>query len=272
MRSVSRSPSNSFLRQRQIYQVDAGGGLWPVSQARPPSSRTRRSPPGRRTGHPRPRRACAAAATATALVPDALVSPTPRSQTRTVRRSGARRRATTWTFVRFGEAHVRLEQRPEPRDVLPGRRRRPRAGCRPTHGPRSSPSIRSGSPTSTSPTSCSTRPSPSIRATMSARARRGSSRPRRAGALREPAGGDARAVPRELGDRAVGVPDPRSRRGRSVVAEHLEHAVGCRRRELARPLGRQRLTLVDEVGRSRARPRSRISSATSPARAGPRRS
>src|SRR5205823_10527537 len=71
----------------------------PRRNARPPSIRTDRSPPGNdTTTSPSP---CVAAATATALVPDDSVSPAPRSQTRAVTRPGPSTR-TTWTFVRFG--------------------------------------------------------------------------------------------------------------------------------------------------------------------------
>ncbi len=59
-----------------------------------------RSPPGKCTRtSPSP---CVAAATATALEPDAVVSPTPRSQTRAVTSPGASTRATC-TFVRCGK-------------------------------------------------------------------------------------------------------------------------------------------------------------------------
>ena len=69
-----------------------------------PSSTTR-SPPGTCTvtrSPTRPRR-WATAAAAHAPVPHDSVSPTPRSQTRIASASGARRRATNSTFVRFGK-------------------------------------------------------------------------------------------------------------------------------------------------------------------------
>ena len=90
--------------------ADGPRSRWPSRQRR--GRRRRGARAGRRPGKctstsPSP---CVAAATATALVPDAVVSPTPRSQTRAVTSPGPSTR-TTWTFVRFGKARMRLEQR-----------------------------------------------------------------------------------------------------------------------------------------------------------------
>src|SRR5438477_432350 len=65
-------PSSSLYGECPLYISRGSAG--PISVARPSSSRTRRSPPGKWTStSPSP---CVAAATATALEPDALVSPT----------------------------------------------------------------------------------------------------------------------------------------------------------------------------------------------------
>ena len=68
------------------------------------SSSTRSSPPGIRTvtGVSHQPFTIAAHATATALEPEALVSPAPRSQTATVTSCGPSTR-TSWTFVRSGK-------------------------------------------------------------------------------------------------------------------------------------------------------------------------
>ena len=52
-----------------------------------------------------------------ALVPDALVSPTPRSHTRAVTCPGASMRAT-WTFVRFGKRGWVSSSGPIAREVV----------------------------------------------------------------------------------------------------------------------------------------------------------
>src|SRR5438105_1197645 len=82
-------------------QISSAG---PVSVARPPSSSTARSPPGRCTvtGLSHQPRATATAAAATELVPDESVSPAPRSQTPTVSSCGPSTR-TSWTLMRSGK-------------------------------------------------------------------------------------------------------------------------------------------------------------------------
>ena len=146
-----------------------------------------------------------AAATATALEPDDAVSPAPRSQTRASITPSADRAARPGRSCAAGSA------------------RAPRAAGRCAGSSAGSPSTTAcGLPTSTamnampvdllrradvtSPRSCSTRPSSSIRARTS----RGPTRTVTslgARLLGEPARGDPRAVPRHLGARAVGVPD-----------------------------------------------------------------
>ena len=85
----------------------------PVRNARPSSRRTCRSPPGKRiVAGETP----SAAATATALEPDDAVSPAPRSQTRASTTPSPS--AAGDLHVRpVGEARVRLEQRADPRQV-----------------------------------------------------------------------------------------------------------------------------------------------------------
>ena len=98
-------------------ELDYGpsGSAGPVSHARPSARRTRRSPPGKWTSTSPSR--CVAAATATALVPEAAVSPTPRSQTRAVTSPGRSMRDDL--DVRpLREARMRLEARAELADPL----------------------------------------------------------------------------------------------------------------------------------------------------------
>ena len=144
------------------------------------------------------------AATATALVPDEAVSPTPRSQTRASITSSATARAT-WTFVRRGKRSCTSSIGPT---------------CGSTDG---SPSTTAcGFPTSTAtramPATSSGEPirprrDPARRGrppSMRARTSRGPTRTATALGTRllgEPARGDPRAVARHLGARAVRVPD-----------------------------------------------------------------
>ena len=173
-------------------------------------------------------------ATATALVPDALVSPTPRSHTRAVTRPGPSTR-TTCTFVRFGNR-----------------------GCVSSSGPirgRSSGSPTTtacGLPTSTGDHARGRRPRSCRRTLHVAQllldlavrrpARDDLARRRRARAsvsAAEPRGDDPRRVPGHLRGRAVRVPDHDVR---PVVAArgHLDDAVGVTDLADARARGRAR--------------------------------
>ena len=101
---------------------------------------------------------CVAAATATALVPDDSVSPTPRSQTRAVTSPGASTRAT-WTFVRSGKRACVSSQRADRADSRRvAEHDRVRVADRDRHE-RDSVRDRLCAPTVTSPSSCSISPS-----------------------------------------------------------------------------------------------------------------
>ncbi len=114
------------VRDRRLRAAHGSAPARSASRGRR-ASRTRRSPPGKCTStSPSP---CVAAATATALEPDAVVSPTPRSQTRAVTSPGASMRATC-TFVRFGKRGCVSSSGPivgSSRGIADAR---PRADCR----------------------------------------------------------------------------------------------------------------------------------------------
>ncbi len=204
-----------------------------MSVARPPSRRTRRSPPGKCTStSPSP---CVAAATATALEPDAVVSPTPRSQTRAVTSPGASTRAT-WTFVRFGKRGMRLEQRPDPREVVGiADDDRVRVADRHADDVEIRDALRLGDFDVTelrlvqladTPHLDDARPDAHVRDVMT-------------GALHEPRAGDARPVARHLGVRSVRIHD---RNGHVVAIDRQDVD-----RSVEAVLVHVRLTLEDEV-------------------------
>src|ERR1700745_3696909 len=194
-----------------------------MSVARPSCRSTRRSPPGKRTStSPSP---CVAAATATALEPDAVVSPTPRSHTRALTSPGPSMRATC-TFVRSGKRGC-VSNRGPMRGSSFGSPRTTACGLPTETRTTSRPSIRSGGNTSTSPRSDSYAPAapdplrrehlhlaelrlvqPAADAAHVDDARADvHSREVVTGALHEPRAGDARSVPRHLRVRSIRIHD-----------------------------------------------------------------
>ena len=149
------------------------------------SSSTRSSPPGMRTvtGLSHQPFVTAAAAAATALDPEALVSPAPRSHTSTVS-SLLPSTPTSWTFVRSGKrCSPRAAGRAGAAPRARGSRVRPHVGCRRTpqsaRPARPSSSTVSISPTSTSPTPIAIVPSSRMAAGYDAPRPRSSPEPRR---------------------------------------------------------------------------------------------
>ena len=161
---VPRDPDGRLVELAQADQRRARGRR--ASRAR----RGVREDPPREVDETSPS-ACVAAATATALVPDDSVSPTPRSQTRAVTSPGASTRATC-TFVRFGKRACVSSQRADRADLgrvaehdrvrVADRDRHERDAVRPS----------SCAPTVTSPSSCSISPSSRIRVRTDQRRRR----------------------------------------------------------------------------------------------------